>query len=180
MSSVTQASLAAQVGLQVGDQLLEVCGINMRSATYQLAACVLHQCGDSITMLVQYNPAKYQELQEMSGMGLIGPPLMTSSSSECDGNVEDSHQRSSKSRSGSPTPCNSPRHSRDHSSNSGGNNVVKEDILDSASSTLRGPLHLDRYTFITLIRSYITFYWYEIFLTVYLFLCLKQVDRTWK
>ena len=59
VSSVHQASLAAQVGLQVGDQLLEVCGINMRSATYQLAARVLHQCGDSITMLVQYNPAKY-------------------------------------------------------------------------------------------------------------------------
>lgn len=161
VSSVHQASLAAQVGLQVGDQLLEVCGINMRSATYQLAACVLHQCGDSITMLVQYNPAKYQELQEMSGMGLIGPPLMTSSSSECDGNVEDSHQRSSKSRSGSPTPCNSPRHSRDHSSNSGGNNVIKEDILDSASSTLRGPLHLDRYIFNTHIPNYITSDWHE-------------------
>jgi hypothetical protein len=41
---------------QVGDQLLEVCGINMRSATYQLAANVLRQCGNSITMLVQYSP----------------------------------------------------------------------------------------------------------------------------
>jgi len=68
---VNEASLAAQVGLQIGDQLLEVCGINMRSATYELAACVLHQCGDSITMLVQYNPAKYQELKEMSGMGNV-------------------------------------------------------------------------------------------------------------
>ena len=71
VSSVNEASLAAQVGLQIGDQLLEVCGINMRSATYELAACVLHQCGDSITMLVQYNPAKYQELKEMNGMGNI-------------------------------------------------------------------------------------------------------------
>lgn len=42
--------------MKVGDQLLEVCGINMRSATYQLAANVLRQCGNSITMLVQYSP----------------------------------------------------------------------------------------------------------------------------
>lgn len=45
-----------QVGLQTGDQLLEVCGINMRNATYDLAANVLRQCGNSITMLVQYSP----------------------------------------------------------------------------------------------------------------------------
>jgi len=134
---VYQASLAAQVGLQVGDQLLEVCGINMRSATYELAACVLHQCGDSITMLVQYNPAKYYELQEMNEMSIIGPSLLTSSSSECDDNGDGSLQRSSKSpRSGSPTPCNSPRHSRDHSNNSSGNNP-KDDILDAASAALR-------------------------------------------
>ena len=35
---------------------LQVCGINMRNATYQLAANVLRQCGNSVTMLVQYNP----------------------------------------------------------------------------------------------------------------------------
>jgi hypothetical protein len=144
VSSVHQSSLAAQVGLQVGDQLLEVCGINMRSATYQLAACVLHQCGDSITMLVQYNPTKYQELQEMNGMNLMGPPSMTSSSSECDGNGEGSHQRS-KSRSGSPTPCNSPRHSRDHSNNSGNGSSSKADILDPGAATLRNTLQFDRY-----------------------------------
>ena len=144
VSSVHQSSLAAQVGLQVGDQLLEVCGINMRSATYQLAACVLHQCGDSITMLVQYNPTKYQELQEMSGMGLMGPPSMTSSSSECDGNGDGSHQRSPKSRSGSPTPCNSPRHSRDHSNNSGNGSNPKADILDQGTASLRSPLQFDR------------------------------------
>lgn len=48
--------------LQVGDQLLEVCGINMRSATYQLAANVLRQCGNSITMLVQYSPDSKWEI----------------------------------------------------------------------------------------------------------------------
>lgn len=63
VSTVNEHSLASQVGLQIGDQLLEVCGINMRSATYQLAANVLRQCGNSITMLVQYSPdSKYLNL----------------------------------------------------------------------------------------------------------------------
>ncbi|KAM7304070.1 disks large homolog 5 [Ixodes scapularis] len=62
VSSVSENSIAAQAGLQVGDQLLEVCGINMRNATYQLAASVLRQCRDSITMLVQFNPDKYREV----------------------------------------------------------------------------------------------------------------------
>lgn len=56
VSTVYDNSLASRVGLQIGDQLLEVCGINMRNATYNLAANVLRQCGNSITMLVQYSP----------------------------------------------------------------------------------------------------------------------------
>lgn len=56
VSTVNDNSLASRVGLQIGDQLLEVCGINMRNATYNLAANVLRQCGNSITMLVQYSP----------------------------------------------------------------------------------------------------------------------------
>ncbi|XP_015434498.1 PREDICTED: disks large homolog 5 isoform X3 [Dufourea novaeangliae] len=95
VSTVSEHSLASQVGLQIGDQLLEVCGINMRSATYQLAANVLRQCGNSITMLVQYSPDKYNELE---GSG-------SSSSSEAGG-------AEGGSRSGSPTPCNSPEASR--------------------------------------------------------------------
>ncbi|KAK0179355.1 hypothetical protein PV327_005113 [Microctonus hyperodae] len=91
VSTVSEHSLASQVGLQIGDQLLEVCGINMRSATYELAAHVLRQCGNSITMLVQYSPDKYNELE---GSG-------SSSSSEAGGD-------DGGSRSGSPTPCNSP------------------------------------------------------------------------
>ena len=60
VSTVNDNSLASRVGLQIGDQLLEVCGINMRNATYNLAANVLRQCGNSITMLVQYSPdSKY-------------------------------------------------------------------------------------------------------------------------
>jgi hypothetical protein len=62
VSKIGENSIASQVGLQVGDQLLEFCGINMRSATYDLAAKFLRQCGNSITMLVQYNPEKYEEL----------------------------------------------------------------------------------------------------------------------
>ncbi|XP_063244378.1 disks large homolog 5 isoform X2 [Bacillus rossius redtenbacheri] len=85
VSTVADHSLASQVGLQVGDQLLEVCGINMRSATYQLAANVLRQCGNSITMLVQYSPDKYND-KDASSSGDEG----------------------AGSRSDSPTPCNSP------------------------------------------------------------------------
>ncbi|XP_043508063.1 disks large homolog 5-like isoform X3 [Frieseomelitta varia] len=91
VSTVSEHSLASQVGLQIGDQLLEVCGINMRSATYQLAANVLRQCGNSITMLVQYSPDKYNELEGSA----------SSSSSEAGG-------AEGGTRSGSPTPCNSP------------------------------------------------------------------------
>lgn len=82
VSSVTEKSIASRAGLQVGDQLLEVCGINMRSATKDIAANVLRQCGNSITMLVQYNPEKYDGHN-------LEPESVT--------------------HSGSPTPRNSPR-----------------------------------------------------------------------
>ncbi|CAB0004616.1 unnamed protein product [Nesidiocoris tenuis] len=67
VSTVSEDSLACRVGLRVGDQLLEVCGINMRSATYELAANVLRQCGNSITMLVQYSPERYNEIKDKPG-----------------------------------------------------------------------------------------------------------------
>lgn len=56
VSTVTANSIASQVGLQIGDQLLEVCGINMRDATHKIAAKILRQCGNAMTMLVQYCP----------------------------------------------------------------------------------------------------------------------------
>ncbi|KRY37187.1 Disks large -like protein 5, partial [Trichinella spiralis] len=61
VSSVSENSLAARHGLQVGDQLLEVCGINMRSANIQHASNVLSHLGRSeqITLMVQYNPNRY-------------------------------------------------------------------------------------------------------------------------
>jgi C-terminal processing protease CtpA/Prc len=61
VSSVNDNSLARKAGVQIGDQLLEVCGINLRTATYDDAARILRQCDGSINMLVQYNPnSKYQ------------------------------------------------------------------------------------------------------------------------
>ncbi|KAL4154064.1 hypothetical protein QTP88_001897 [Uroleucon formosanum] len=83
VSSVTnEHCVAYKVGIQVGDQLLEVCGINLRSATYELATNVLKQCGNSVTILVQYNPDKYHELKAVN--------ISTSSYLK------------------TPTPCNSP------------------------------------------------------------------------
>ncbi|CAH2230037.1 jg20247 [Pararge aegeria aegeria] len=92
VSTVNENSLASQVGLQIGDQLLEVCGINMRSATYTLAASVLRQIGNSITMLVQYSPEKYKDEMDVPGSSSSG---------------ESSHDEE-VSLSGSPTPRNSP------------------------------------------------------------------------
>uniref|UniRef100_A0A182YH00 Uncharacterized protein n=1 Tax=Anopheles stephensi TaxID=30069 RepID=A0A182YH00_ANOST len=82
VSNVGENSLASKVGLNIGDQLLEVCGINLRKATYDLAAHVLRQCGNSITMLVLYNPIVYSNLTT---------------------------SEDNLARSGSPTPQNSPR-----------------------------------------------------------------------
>ncbi|XP_018325504.1 disks large homolog 5 [Agrilus planipennis] len=96
VSTVNDNSLASRVGLQIGDQLLEVCGINMRNATYNLAANVLRQCGNSITMLVQYSPDKYNELQD---------------SGSCSGSS------SNDEGDGEPTPCNSPKGVRKSHSN---------------------------------------------------------------
>ncbi|KAL9925375.1 MAGUK family member discs large 5 isoform 1-T3 [Glossina fuscipes fuscipes] len=89
VSTVADKSIATRAGLQVGDQLLEVCGLNMRSATNDIAANVLRQCGNSITMLVQYNPEKFHSA-EYEGTHNLEP-------------------ESSVNHSGSPTPRNSPR-----------------------------------------------------------------------
>jgi len=76
----------------VGDQLLEVCGINMRSAKKITASTVLSQCGKSVTMLVQNNTDKYRESQEWQGSS-SGSSLL---------------EELQPSREGTPTPRNSP------------------------------------------------------------------------
>lgn len=66
---VTEGSLAAQAGIKVGDQIIDICGLNMRAADYENAAKVLNQCGDPLQMLVQYNYEKYKEILMMYGDG---------------------------------------------------------------------------------------------------------------
>ncbi|CAH1165122.1 unnamed protein product [Phyllotreta striolata] len=107
VSTVNENSLASRVGLQIGDQLLEVCGINMRNATYNLAANVLRQCGNSITMLVQYSPDKYREL----GVDRSG----TDSESDDDDEDEDDDD-DEEDETEEATPCNSPKEIRKSSS----------------------------------------------------------------
>ncbi|XP_041362513.1 disks large homolog 5-like [Gigantopelta aegis] len=71
VSSVNQNSLAAEAGLFPGDQLLEVCGINMRNATFDNALTVLRQCGDNLSMKVQFNPEKYREQHDTSSASSV-------------------------------------------------------------------------------------------------------------
>lgn len=117
VSHVGENSIASQVGLQIGDQLLEFCGINMRSATYDLAAKFLRQCGNSITMLVQYNPEKYDEL------------------STSDENI---------SRSEDSTPQNSPKASRSGMSTDSIQNMRVTSLPPHESSHSTGTLKTQR------------------------------------
>ena len=112
VSSVSTNSLASQAGLQVGDQLLEVCGINLRMANYDQAAQVLHRVGNSIDIKVQFNPDKFH-VDEGSDSG----EESESSVEEDDEEEEEEHPpalpcRASPRGSGSPTPRNSPKVSR--------------------------------------------------------------------
>lgn len=83
----------------------------MRAATYDLAANVLRQCGNSITMLVQYSP-------DSKSLHFVPLPHFFSKyfsfvTAEYDGNiVQHTSEDESVSRSGSPTPRNSPRSTR--------------------------------------------------------------------
>ena len=111
VSSVSQNSLADQAGLQVGDQLLEVSGINLRRANYNLAAQVLHRVGNSIDIKVQFNPDKYDKYSQLLECSDSEEEDEESSEEE----EEDRHpppvlpRRVSPQRSGSPTPRNSPK-----------------------------------------------------------------------
>ena len=53
----------------VGDQLLEICGINLRTATEVLAKTVLSHCGKSVTILLQNNHDKYEEMTTTTSIG---------------------------------------------------------------------------------------------------------------
>lgn len=62
VSLVDEQSLAFKVGLLIGDQVLEVCGINMRKATCRLALNVMQQCGNYLVLLVKYSPDSMLQL----------------------------------------------------------------------------------------------------------------------
>ncbi|CAL1527985.1 unnamed protein product [Lymnaea stagnalis] len=101
VSSVYDNSLAAQAGLVIGDQLLEVCGINMRNANYEHAVTVLRQCGDNLTMKVQYNPEKYTDHQDVSSSATsINSTSLTTSPSHSN---QTTNERSTAKRQPSPT-----------------------------------------------------------------------------
>ncbi|KAJ8318863.1 hypothetical protein KUTeg_003954 [Tegillarca granosa] len=59
VSGVNENSQAKEAGLVIGDQLLEICGINMRTASKEQAAHILQQCGNNLSLLVQFNPEEY-------------------------------------------------------------------------------------------------------------------------
>ena len=47
---------------QVGDQLLDVNGLNLLASSKDQAALVLQHAGNSITMKVQFNPGDYHSM----------------------------------------------------------------------------------------------------------------------
>ena len=71
VSDVIENSLAAQVGLLIGDQLLDICGINMRTANYENAAPILRKCvneeKEKFTLMVRYNPDNFREDNDSDG-----------------------------------------------------------------------------------------------------------------
>lgn len=81
---MNEGSIANRVGLKVGDQLLEICGINMRSANKEAAANVLRQCGQTVTMKVQYNPDKFFS----NGSPISQTPVCSQSDCETNEKIE--------------------------------------------------------------------------------------------
>lgn len=123
VSAVTPNSLADQVQLEVGDQILEVCGINLRTATRPMAVSVLSQCGDSRRILVQYQPQRYRTICD--------------SVEDSDGEGAESSRCSDSGADMPPSPL---------ASLTGSHSLGQAQLpapgwdTDSASSTLRAPL----------------------------------------
>ncbi|CAG9767331.1 unnamed protein product [Ceutorhynchus assimilis] len=144
VSTVTDGSLASRVGLRIGDQLLEVCGINMRNATYNLAASVLMQCGNSITLLVQYSPEKYHEITQ----GAESPSGPSSN--------EEEEEEDDEEGEGDATPCNSPKEVRKTPSLQNKPSALmlmqRQSGVSSISST-RGSLEEPRYLCIETLKT---------------------------
>ncbi|XP_061197090.1 disks large homolog 5-like isoform X2 [Saccostrea echinata] len=82
VSSVQEDSLAMEAGLVIGDQLLEICGINMRTATEDMAAKFLRQTGNTLSLLVQFNPDEYNNRAADSSGESTGTSPMNSPESD--------------------------------------------------------------------------------------------------
>lgn len=65
--SVEPDSAAYHVGLRCADQILEYNGIDLRQATAEQAAYELAKPADKVTLLVQYNPEKYELIKDQPG-----------------------------------------------------------------------------------------------------------------
>ncbi|XP_013400011.1 disks large homolog 5-like [Lingula anatina] len=111
ISSVGQNSLAEHYGLEVGDQILEVCGLSLRTANETQAAIVLRQCGDSMTMLVQYLPDKFEDNGEDSGSSQSSRATSPATSPKL-------VKHGSNETITSSTPTNSPRNNPNNQSSS--------------------------------------------------------------
>lgn len=132
VSSVHDKSLAAQTGLQVGDQLLEICGINMRNATYCLAANVLRQCGDNISILVQYNPDKFQEIPETDSSSAEISPTNTPAVSLTSCNITAANVSTEEISGSTSSTLTKPKANPMHI-----HSIEKEDIHQDSSSVPR-------------------------------------------
>ena len=93
VSAVSEHSVAAQAGLQVGDQLLDINGVNMRcQATRKIASTVLCQTKkseDDLKIRVQYNPDKfdacYPKLRDDGSRSGLSSPLPVAGSCSSSG-----------------------------------------------------------------------------------------------
>ncbi|KAK7078591.1 Disks large 5, partial [Halocaridina rubra] len=65
--SVPADSPAAKAGLRPGDHILEYNGVDLRHATAEQAALELAKPADKVTMLVQYDYQRYEEIQDKPG-----------------------------------------------------------------------------------------------------------------
>lgn len=91
VSAVSENSIAAQAGIQVGDQLLDINGVNMRcQATRKIASTVLCQTKkseDDLKIRVQYNPDKFEDcypkLRDDAKSGPSSPQPAVPFSSRC-------------------------------------------------------------------------------------------------
>lgn len=65
--SVDVDSPAYNIGLRSADQILEYNGTDLRQATAEQAAYELAKPADSVALLVQYNPDRYNTIRDQPG-----------------------------------------------------------------------------------------------------------------